>query len=95
MQSKAKFLCFQGIQLSDKNEILLQDDVVYEESILRFDDNGYLHGAIERDDGYVEYYKHGMLHGNPAVVSQDLKHLETWENGKLKKIVSSGQEFRF
>lgn len=93
MKTKARFLFFQDVQLTDKNDIPLRDDVLLKDgSILRFDDNGYLDGTIETGDGYVEFFRHGKLHGTPAVVSQDLKYAEHWSYGTLNKIVDNGKE---
>lgn len=93
METKARFLFYQNVQLTDKyNNLLWQDVVLKDGSILRFDDNGFLHGIIETGDGYVQFFVHGKLDGSPAVISQDLKHIENWENGKLKKIIDNGQE---
>ena len=93
MQTEARFLYFQDVQLVDKNNIPLRDDTILKDgSVLRFDDNGYLHGTIETGDGYVEIFHHGKLHGIPAVVSQGLTRFEDWNYGTLKKIVDNGIE---
>lgn len=96
MKTQARFLYFQDVQLFDKLNIPFREDMILEDgSVLRFDDNGYLHGTIETGDGFVEQFEHGKLHGTPAVVSQDLKYLENWQYGILKKIMYNGKEENF
>lgn len=96
IQSKAEFLYYQGKQLTDEYNQLCWDDVILKDgSILRFDEKGYLHGMVECGNGLVQFFEHGLLHGSPAVISQDLRYFENWENGQIKKIVSGGKEYNF
>ena len=82
MNTISRFLHLQNTQLTDENNLILTDDVVLKDgSILQLDNKGYLHGTIECDDGQLEYWTHGRLHGNPAVVSGDLNIREHWQNG--------------
>ena len=84
MKSISQFLHFQSTKLTDEYNQILTDDVLLKDgSILRIDSGGYLDGLIECGNGQVEYWKNGLLHGNPAVISADSKHIERWEKGIL------------
>lgn len=86
MKTISKFFHLQNTQLTDGyNNILIDDILSKDGTVLRFDKYGYLDGLIECGNGQIEYWKHGKLHGLPAVIKPDLSYKEYWQNGLLIK----------
>ncbi len=82
----ARFLSWQGTQITDSNNQIMVDDLILKDgTILRFDKNGYLDGEIEYQD-CIENWRNGRLHGNPAIVNVARGIEEDWDNGKLIKV---------
>jgi hypothetical protein len=73
-----------------------------ENSILRFDDTGLLHGgkdvygdeqpAIEIPNGHTEWWEHGEIHREkgPAIITQYGDWEEWWNHGTLIEIRENG-----
>ncbi len=83
MKTLSRFIHLQNTQLTDENNQILTDDVLLKDgTILRFDSYGYLDGEIEYADT-IECYRHGKLHGCPAVINLQEGIEEDWEYGQM------------
>jgi hypothetical protein len=46
-----------------------------------FTDDGDVMPAVQCEDGHFEYWVHGRLHGNPAIVDVETQTEEQWDHG--------------
>ncbi len=72
--------------MDEYNQILTDDVLLKDGTIFEFNTNEYLDGLIECEYGQLEYWRHGKLHDNPAVVNADLSHKDIWRDCKLIEI---------